>query len=50
MQTRQIVAQTCVFAFDSTNHVGLADNLVAVGNEAWIDWVAITEEEITLPN
>lgn len=49
MQPCQIMSQTSVFAFDS-NDIGLADNLVTIRNEAWIDWVPLAHPEVTLPN
>jgi len=32
-----------------SGHVGLTDNLIACRNESWIDWIAITHPEVTLP-
>src|SRR4028119_677530 len=49
MQPCQIVAQTSNFACDS-RHVSLADKLSSGWNKAWIDGIAITHPEVTLPN
>src|SRR4028118_188099 len=48
MEPSEIVAQTSIFAFH-TSHIGLAHNLVAWGNKAWIDRITITHPEVTAP-
>lgn len=48
MQPSEIVSQASVLRFHA-GHVCLTDNLVAIGDEAWIDRPAIGDIEIALP-
>lgn len=48
MQPCQIMSQPGVLPLD-TGHIGLADNLVTVWNELWIDRIAISNIEKALP-
>ena len=42
------MSPTGIFSLNS-GHIRLTDNLIACGNEAWIDRIAITHPEIALP-
>lgn len=49
MKPSQIVPESIIFTFNS-GHIGLADNLVARGNKAWIDGPAIRDIKEALPS
>ena len=49
MQTRQIVSQSGVLTVHS-GHVGLADDVIAIGNVMGIDFQPIRDVEEALPH
>jgi hypothetical protein len=48
METSEIVALTSIFPFHAS-HIRLDRNLIACGNQAWIDRIAITDPKVTSP-
>ncbi len=47
-QSSEVMSQAGVFSFDS-NHISFADNVIRIGNKQWIDAIAITDIEVTVP-